>query len=207
MLPRTRPRTPYGRGVEELEGLPVLHCADEAAWRDWLVEHGDAAPGVWLVFAKKGSGVDSPTYGEAVDEALCSGWVDGKKLTRDAQTYVLRFTPRRPRSVWSQVNVEKVARLSEQGRMRAGGLAAVETARANGQWDRAYASPSTIEVPDDLRAALDAEPAAAQAFAGLDGTNRYAVLYRVQDAKRPETRARRIATYVAMLARGERLYP
>lgn len=193
--------------MEELEGLPVLSCADEAAWRDWLVEHGGTAPGVWLVFAKKGSGVASPTYAEAVDEALCSGWVDGKKQTRDAQTYVLRFTPRRPRSAWSQVNVDKVARLSGEGRVRPGGLAAVEAAKANGQWERAYAPPSTIQVPDDLRAALDAEPAAAAAFAGLNSQNRYAVLHRVQDAKKPETRARRVETFVAMLARGETLYP
>lgn len=193
--------------MEELEGLPVLRCADEAAWRDWLVEHGGTARGVWLVLAKKGSGLDSPTYGEAVDEALCSGWVDGKALTRDAQTYVQRFTPRRPRSAWSQVNVEKVARLTAAGRMRPGGVAAVATAQANGQWARAYAPPSTAQVPDDLRAALDAEPAAAAAFAHLDSRNRYAVLHRVQDARRPETRARRIATFVEMLTRGETLHP
>ena len=193
--------------MEELEGLPVLRCADEAAWCDWLVEHGETAPGVWLVFAKKGSGVASQTYAEAVDEALCSGWVDGKKLTRDASTYVLRFTPRRPRSAWSQINVDKVARLTGEGRLRPGGLAAVEVAKANGQWQRAYAPPSTMEVPDDLRAALDAQPAAAEAFASLNSQNRYAVLHRVQDAKRPQTRARRIETFVAMLARGERLHP
>ena len=193
--------------MEELEGLPVLHCADEAQWRAWLQAHDAAASGVWLVFAKKGSGLTSPSYDEAVDEALCSGWVDGKKQKRDAQTYVLRFTPRRPRSAWSQVNVAKVDRLAQEGRMRPTGLAAVEAARANGQWDRAYAPPSTMTVPDDLRAALDASPRAAEAFAGLDSRNRYAVLHRVQDAKRAETRARRVETYVAMLAEGGRPYP
>ena len=192
--------------MEELDGLPVLHVADPDGWRDWLTAHGGAR-GVWLVLAKKGSGVASPTYVEAVEEALCVGWVDGKAVRRDERTYLQRFTPRRPRSVWSQVNVERVARLTAEGRVRPQGLAAVEVARANGQWDRAYAPPSTIEVPDDLRAALDAVPAAAQAFAALDAQNRYAVLYRVQDAKRPQTRARRIETYVEMLARGERLHP
>ena len=206
MLPRRGARTPYRRVVEELEGLPVLHAADQAAWRDWLVEHAQER-GVWLVLAKKGSGVAGPTYAEAVDEALCSGWVDGKALRRDAQTYLQRFTPRRPRSAWSEVNVGKVARLAADGRMRPDGLAAVEAARADGRWERAYAPPSTMPVPDDLQAALDADPAAAAGFAALDSRNRYSVLHRLQAARRPETRAQRLETYVAVLARGERLYP
>lgn len=192
--------------MEEREGLPVVQVAGQGQWQDWLERHPDA-PGCWLVIAKKDSGLASPTYAQSVDEALCVGWVDGKTMKRDSGTYVVRFTPRRPRSVWSQINREHVARLLEQGRMRPGGLAAVERAKANGQWERAYAPPSRAEVPDDLRAALDADPAAAEAFAGLSAGNRFAVLYRVQDARRPETRARRIESYVATLARGDKPFP
>ncbi len=192
--------------MEEREGLPVLLCATAPDWAAWLAAHPDV-PGAWLVIGKKGSGVPTPDYVQALDEALCEGWVDGKKMTRDAQTYVLRFTPRRARSAWSQVNRAKVLALQAQGRLRPGGLAAVEAARASGAWDRAYPPQSRAEVPTDLRAALDAEPRAAQEWERLDSRNRYGVLHRVQDARRPETRARRIATYAQLLAAGGRLYP
>ena len=189
--------------AEERDGLPVLWCDDQAQWRDWLAgEHPDDR-GVWLVHAKKGSGLRTVSYPEAVDEALCAGWIDGKLNRRDEATYVIRYTPRRPRSVWSQVNREHVARLTAEGRMRPAGLAAVEAARADGRWDRAYAPASTAQVPDDLQAALDASPAAAAAFVGLSGSVRYAVLYRLQDAKRPETRARRLQQFVERMERGE----
>lgn len=190
-------------GGEERGGLPVLVCAGAQQWRDWLAAHPDQAAGVWLVHAKKGSGLTTVSYAEAVDEALCAGWIDGKLNTRDEQTYCIRYTPRRPRSVWSQVNREHVARLVAAGRLLPAGLAAVEAAQADGRWDRAYAPASRAAVPDDLQAALDASPAAADAFAGLSGGVRYAVLYRLQDAKRAETRARRLQQFVERLQRGE----
>jgi uncharacterized protein YdeI (YjbR/CyaY-like superfamily) len=177
------------------------------AWHDWLAAEHERSDGVWLKLAKRGSGEASPTYDEALDVALCFGWIDGQKAALDDAWWLQRFTPRRPTSRWSQRNCDKAVALLDAGAMHPAGVAEVERARADGRWDAAYAGPATMTVPDDLRAALDAEPAAAEAFAGLDGRNRYSILYRVQDAKRPETRARRIARFVAMLGAGERLYP
>lgn len=188
--------------------LPELVVEDAAAWRAWLAEHHDAPDGVWLVLAKGGTTTPtSLTYDEALDEALCQGWVDGQLDRRDELTFRRRFTPRRARGSWSARNVRIVERLTAEGRMCPAGLAAVEAARADGRWDAAYAGSSTIEVPDDLAAALDAEPAARAMFERLNRQNRYAVLYRVGTAKRADTRARKIEQYVAMLARGETLYP
>jgi uncharacterized protein YdeI (YjbR/CyaY-like superfamily) len=186
-----------------------LLVADAAAWRDWLGEHhGDRPAGVWLVLAKKGvTEPTSLTYGQALDQALCHGWIDGQVRRRDEVTFRQRWTPRRARSRWSQRNVELVARLEAEGRMRDPGRAEVERARADGRWAAAYAGQAGMEVPDDLRAALDAEPRAAAMFEVLTAQNRYAVLLRVHDAKRPDTRARRIAQFTAMLARGEAPYP
>jgi uncharacterized protein YdeI (YjbR/CyaY-like superfamily) len=172
-----------------------------------LREHGARTPGVWLKLAKKGAGTPSVTYVEAVEAALCHGWIDGQARRLDDSAYLQRFTPRRPRSVWSKVNRERALALIEQGRMAPEGLRQVELARADGRWDAAYDGPRTATVPDDLRAALDADAAAAAAFAALDGRNRYPVLHRVMTAVRPQTRARRVAQLVAMLARGERPYP
>jgi uncharacterized protein YdeI (YjbR/CyaY-like superfamily) len=146
-------------------------------------------------------------HAEALDVALCFGWIDGQAKAIDEQWYVQRFTPRRKRSMWSKINREKVAALIDAGRMRPAGLAEIERAKADGRWDAAYDSPATSTVPDDLRAALDASPAASEAFDGLSSQNRYAILHRVQTAVKPETRARRIAKFVGMLERGERLYP
>ncbi|MGN6302111.1 MAG: YdeI/OmpD-associated family protein [Angustibacter sp.] len=188
--------------------LPELVVPDAAAWRAWLTDHHGDDRGVWLVLAKKGTTQPtSLTYDAALDEALCFGWIDGQLRRRDEATTFQRFTPRRARSVWSARNVEKVGRLTEQGRMHPAGLAAVEAAKANGRWDSAYGGSRTIEVPDDLAAALAADPAASATFERLTSTNRFAILYRLQDARRPETRARRLEQYVAMLARGEALYP
>lgn len=189
------------------DGLPVLTFPDAAAFEAWLEEHADTARGAWLRLAKKGSGIPSPSWAELVDVALCFGWIDGQKASDDGPWYRQRVTPRRPTSLWSQVNVDNVARLTQQGRMRPSGLREVERAQADGRWERAYAPASTVEVPDDLRAALDAVPAAAAAFAGLSGTNRYAVLHRVTTAKRVATRARRIEEFVTMLAEGRTPYP
>jgi uncharacterized protein YdeI (YjbR/CyaY-like superfamily) len=186
--------------------LPVLAFADQAALEEWLEAEHATAPGLYVRLAKKGSGVPSVTYAELVESALCFGWIDGRSQRLDETSYLQRITPRRPRSVWSQKNVAAVEALIAAGRMRPAGLAAVEAAQADGRWDRAYAGPATITVPDDLAAALAAVPAAQQAFDGLDGRNRYAVLHRVATAATPQTRARRIAAVVTMLAEGRRPY-
>jgi uncharacterized protein YdeI (YjbR/CyaY-like superfamily) len=185
---------------------PILLFADADAWEAWLSTHHDAERGVWLRLAKKAAALSSVSYAEALDVALCHGWIDGQKRTFDADSWLQKFTPRGKRSTWSRVNRDKVEALTAAGRMRPAGLAAVEAARADGRWDRAYDSPAAATVPPDLRAALDASPDAAAFFATLDGANRYAVLWRVQTAARPETRARRIEQLVSRLARGERLH-
>jgi uncharacterized protein YdeI (YjbR/CyaY-like superfamily) len=186
---------------------PELLLPDATAWRSWLAEHGDEAAGVWLVLAKKGtSDPTSLRYDEALEEALCHGWIDGQARSRDDATYLQRYTPRRPRSAWSQRNTKIVERLTAEGRMHPAGLAEVERAKADGRWDAAYAGSATIEVPADLAEALKAEPQALAMFETLNSRNRYAVLYRIETAKRPETRQRRIEKYVAMLARGETIY-
>lgn len=191
--------------ADERAGLPVLSFASAADWEAWLVS-GEGA-GAWLTIAKRDSGLTSVSYDEALEVALCHGWIDGQKAGGDERTWLQRFTPRRRGSRWSQRNTAIAERLIAEGRMAPAGLAEVEAARADGRWDRAYAGAATITVPEDLRAALDASPAASEAFGALDGANRYAILYRVHDAVRAETRARRIADLVAMLARGERLHP
>jgi uncharacterized protein YdeI (YjbR/CyaY-like superfamily) len=189
-------------------GLDELVVADAAAWRAWLHEHHDSSPGVELVLAKKDTtDPTSLTYDAALEEALCFGWIDGQVHRRDVATYRQRFTPRRRASRWSKRNVGIAERLNAEGRMHAAGLAEIERARADGRWVAAYAGPATADVPADLEAALDASPRARAMWAVLTSQNRYAVLYRVQDAKRPETRARRIATFVDMLARGETPHP
>lgn len=188
-----------------MDDLPTLAFPTPADWERWIEAQPPGARGVWLKIAKKASGIPSVTYAEAVDVALCHGWIDGQKASFDDAWFLQRFTPRRPRSRWSAINVAKVATLIEAGRMRPAGLREVEAAKADGRWEAAYAGQRTIQVPEDLRAALDADPAAAAAFTTLDSANRYAILFRIADAKRAETRERRIAQFVAMLARGETL--
>jgi uncharacterized protein YdeI (YjbR/CyaY-like superfamily) len=185
-----------------------LIVRDAAAWRAWLAKHHAEQDGVWLVLAKKGT--VEPTslrYDDALEEALCHGWIDGQVNRRDETTYKQRFTPRRKRSPWSKRNVGIVERLVEEGRMHAAGFAEIERAKSDGRWDAAYAGPATIEVPDDLAKALAANPKAQAMFDVLTKQNRYAVLYRVTTAKRIDTRERRISEYVEMLARGETPYP
>jgi uncharacterized protein YdeI (YjbR/CyaY-like superfamily) len=185
-----------------------LVVPDASAWRAWLDRHHGAHPGTWLVLARKGTTEPTAlTYQQALVEALCFGWIDGQVRRRDEGTYRQRFTPRRPRSVWSKRNVEHAERLLAEGRLRPAGLAAVERARADGSWQDAYAGPATIAVPDDLAAALAAQPQAAAMFERLTSQNRYAILYRLATARRAETRARRLEQFVAMLARGETIYP
>jgi uncharacterized protein YdeI (YjbR/CyaY-like superfamily) len=184
---------------------PVLFFATPADLETWIDEHGEASDGIWLKFAKKDSGIESVVYAEAVEIALCHGWIDGQAKPLDDHHYLQRFTPRRSRSKWSKINREKAERLIAEGRMRAAGLSEIQRAKEDGRWDDAYDSPSTATVPDDFQAALDAEPAAAEFFASLGSTKRYSFLYRVTDAKRPETRAKRIAEYVALLREGKTL--
>ena len=185
--------------------VPIQLFRDAAAWEAWLVAHADA-PGLWLKIAKKDQGVVSVTYPEALDVALCHGWIDGLKRSCDAQYFLQRFTPRRPRSVWSKINIGKVETLIAAGRMRPGGLREVEAAQADGRWQAAYDSARNIEVPDDLAAAFKKNAKARKFFEQIDRSNRYAVLWRIQTAKKPETRAARIEKLVAMLERGEKIH-
>ncbi len=188
--------------------LPELTVPDAAAWRDWLRLHHRDSAGVRLVLAKKGvTDPTSLTYDEALDEALCHGWIDGQVGRRDAVTFRQRYTPRRPRSAWSARNVEIVGRLTDSGRMTPAGQEVVDAARLDGRWDAAYAGQATIEVPPELAAALAAVPRAQAMFDILTSQNRYAILYRLTTAKQQATRERRIAQFVSMLARGETLHP
>jgi uncharacterized protein YdeI (YjbR/CyaY-like superfamily) len=185
--------------------LPIRHFRDTVAWETWLAAHGDDK-GLWLKIAKKDSGIASVTYAEALDVALCQGWIDGQKRACDAQYFLQRFTPRRARSLWSRINIGHVERLEAAGRMRAAGLREVEAAKTDGRWSAAYAGAASMEMPDELAAALKKNKKAKAFFDALDRTNRYAVCWRVQTAKKPETRAARVEKLVAMLARGEKIH-
>ncbi len=189
------------------DGLPVLSFASADEWAAWLHGEHASSPGVWLRIAKKGSGIESVSYREALEAALCYGWIDGQKASLDDAHWLQRFTPRTRRSKWSKINRRKAEELIAAGRMQPAGLRDVEAAKADGRWEAAYDSPGTATVPDDLRRVLKENERARRFFETLDRTNRYAILYRIQDAKRPETRARRIETLVAMLERGEKPYP
>lgn len=186
--------------------LPVRLFSGPAELEGWLEEnHG--SEGVWLKIAKKGAPEPSVTYAEALEVALCFGWIDSQKRGLDETHFLQRFTPRRPRGRWSKINREKAEALIEAGRMRTGGLAEVEAAKADGRWEAAYEGQGTAKVPADLQRELDGNEAAAEFFASLDGANRYAILYRLDEAKKPETRQRRLRKFVAMLERGEKLHP
>jgi uncharacterized protein YdeI (YjbR/CyaY-like superfamily) len=200
------PAAGHDVGVATPEGFEVRPFASATEFEAWLDEEHERAPGVYVQIAKKAAGIPSITAAEAVEVALCFGWIDGRGNRVDDDWFTVRYTPRRPTSVWSQKNVATVARLVADGRMRPAGLAAVQAARDDGRWDRAYAGPATITVPDDLAAALTASPAAAAAFEALDRTNRYSVLWRVHTAATPQTRAKRIAACVEMLAEGRRFH-
>lgn len=187
--------------------LDELVVPDAAALRAWLLAHHETSPGVWLALTRKGGTVTTLTWQEAVDEALCVGWIDGQTRKRDDQTSSVRYTPRRARSMWSQRNVGHVARLEAEGRMQAAGRAAVAAAQADGRWAAAYAAQSDAELPADLAAAIAAVPAAQAMLDVLTKTNRFALIVRVGSVKRAETRARKIEEYVAMLARHESIHP
>lgn len=192
--------------TEQRAGLPLLAFADGESFERWIEQQPADAAGAWLKLPKKSAGVAGLTKAEAIDAALCHGWIDGQLDKYDDRYWLVRFTPRKVRSKWSQVNRQRAAELLAEGRMREPGIAQIEAAKADGRWDAAYAPASSAEVPADLQAALDANPRAAKFFATLKGANRYAILYRIGSVKRAETRARKIADYVAMLERGETIH-
>ena len=187
--------------------LPVKPFATQSAWERWLERNHERQDGIWVKFAKKDSGVRSLTYAEALQVALAYGWIDGQVKRFDERFYLQRFTPRRARSKWSKINRASAEKMIAAREMKPAGLREVERAKADGRWAAAYDSPSTVTVPDDLQRELDANPRARDTFAGLNSTNRYAILYGIQDAKKPETRARRIAKFVSMLEDGEKPHP
>lgn len=194
------------RGAEARGGLPILSFGDQAAFERWLAAEPRTSKGLWLKIAKKGSGRDSVSKAEAIDAALCHGWIDGQLDKYDEASWLVRFTPRKRGSKWSQVNRSRALELIAAGRVSPAGLAEIEAAKADGRWDAAYAPASRAEVPPDLQAALDRSPSAAAFFGTLKGANRYAILYRVGMAKKPDTRSKRIAQFVAMLERGETIH-
>ena len=187
--------------------LPTLDFASQSAWADWLEANHTLSPGLWLRLWKKGSATASVTYAEAVESALCYGWIDGQKDSYDAAAWLQRFTPRGPRSIWSKINREKIASLTAAGRMRPAGLAAVERAKLGGQWEAAYDPPSTSTIPLDFQAALDASAPAKAFYATLNSANRYAIFFRIQNVKKADTRARKITEFIAMLTRKEKIHP
>lgn len=186
---------------------PSLAFPTGEAWERWLEENHTGSDGMWLRMAKKGTGIESVRYPEVLDIALCFGWIDARREALDDSYFLQRFTPRRPRSKWSRINRDKVERLIAEGRMRPAGLEQVALAKADGRWEAAYEGQARATVPADLQRELDARPKARQNFEQLSSQNRYAILYRLQDAKRPETRARRLEKFIAMLEAGETLHP
>ena len=203
----SRPRS-AARGYREPMELPELLVADAGEWRTWLDRHHATSQGVWLVLAK--GGATHPTtlsYDDALDEAICFGWIDGQLRRRDDATFRRRFTPRKTRSAWSQRNIEIAERLGAAGRIHRSGEAEIRRAKADGRWDAAYAGQAKSEVPEDLADALNANPRAQAMFQTLTSANRYSILYRVENAKKTQTRAKRIEQFVEMLARGETIHP
>lgn len=187
------------------DGLPVIPFASAIAFERWLEQYGQESPGLWLKLAKKSSGIESVTYDEAVDVALCFGWIDGQKGAYDADWFLQRFTPRRPRSIWSKINTQRVQALAEAGRMRPAGLAEVDRAKADGRWEAAYGGSRDIEVPAHLQDFLDRSPDAAAFWDTLTKSQRYSFLFRLQTAKRPETREKRFNDFTRMLRAREHL--
>ncbi len=189
------------------QDLPVVSFESQDAWERWLAQQHETSSGLWLKIAKKHSGIPTVSYQQALEVALCYGWIDGQKNGFDDDYWLQRFTPRRPRSKWSKINCAKATELIEKGRVKPSGMREIERAKADGRWEAAYHSPSTATVPDDLARELDENDKAREFFSTLNSTNRYAILYRIQDAKRPETRARRIKQYVEMLNEQKKIYP
>jgi uncharacterized protein YdeI (YjbR/CyaY-like superfamily) len=187
--------------------LPTFQFESKKKWADWLAKQHDKSAGVWLQLAKKDSGIPSVTYEEALDVALCYGWIDGQKKAFDDRYWLQKFTPRGPKSIWSKINTEKAEKLIASGEMKPAGFKAVEAAKQDGRWEAAYSSQKNTSVPEDFQAALDSNKKAKVFFASLNSANRYAILFRIQTAKKAETRAKRIQQFIEMLERGEKLYP
>lgn len=189
------------------EQLPIISFVTQQNWEAWLNEHHAESGGIWLKIAKKRAGSMSVSYAQALESALCYGWIDGQKGSLDDQYWLQKFTPRRAKSIWSKVNCVKAETLIAQGRMQAAGLRQVELAKADGRWDQAYASQSNITIPDDFQSELDKNPEAKVFFSTLDRINRYAILFRIQTAKKAETRVARIQKFIDMLSKHETIYP
>src|SRR5256714_6316416 len=188
------------------DGLPKISFASPVDWEKWLEDNHAVSEGVWIKMAKMDAGIESVRYPEVLESALCFGWIDGRREALDERHFLQRYTPRRSRSRWSRINRDKAERLIAAGRMRPAGLAEVERAKTDGRWEAAYEGQKRSTVPDDLQRELEAHPKAKAFFAELNSQNRYAILYRLQDAKKPETRAQRLAKFLAMLEAGERIY-
>ncbi|WP_322085163.1 YdeI/OmpD-associated family protein [Burkholderia sp. BCC1999] len=185
----------------------ALTFSSQSEWESWLGENGSASTGTWLRLAKKGTGQQTVTYEQALESALCFGWIDGQKRAESETYWLQRFTPRTAKSIWSKLNKDRAEALIAAGRMRPSGMGEIEKARTDGRWKAAYTSASNSTVPDDLQAALDANPGARKFFATLNSRNRYAILFRIQNAKKPETRVRKIGEFIDMLNRGETFHP
>ena len=187
--------------------LPILPFTSKKKWEIWLAKQHSKSTGIWLKLAKKGSEIPSVTYDEALEVALCYGWIDGQKKGLDEKYWLQKFTPRGPKSIWSKINTGKAEKLIKSGEMKPAGLNAIEAAKKDGRWDAAYESQKNISIPDDFQSALDENPKAKAFFATLNSVNRYAILFRIHNAKRAETRTRRIRQFVDMLESGEKLHP
>ena len=190
----------------KLTDLPILPFENKKKWADWLAKQHDKSTGLWLKLSKKSSGIASVTYEEALDVALCYGWIDGQKGSFDAQYWLQKFTPRGPRSIWSKINTEKAEKLIKSGDMKPAGLKAIELAKQDGRWDAAYASQKNISLPEDFQAALNKNKKAKAFFAALNSVNRYAILFRIQTAKKAETRAKHIQQFIEMLEKNEKIH-
>ena len=204
--PKKPATKPTEKKAEKKAELPILGFDSQKDWNTWLAKHHDTSPGIWLKIAKKDSGIPSPNYAQALDVALCWGWIDGQKKSHDEKCFLQRFTPRGKKSIWSQINQGHVARLVKSGEMQPAGLAHVTAAKADGRWEAAYGGMKDTSVPDDLAAIFKAEPTVGAHFASLSASSRYAFLFRLATAKKPETRAKRFAEYVALLRAGQKLH-
>jgi uncharacterized protein YdeI (YjbR/CyaY-like superfamily) len=193
--------------MKTTDGLQILELKSQKNWRAWLDKNHSQTDGVWLKFAKKTSGIKTVNYAEALEEALCYGWIDSQAKSLDDKYYLQKFSPRRSRSIWSKINVGKVEKLIAEGKMQPAGLAQIEAAKADGRWQAAYSSPADITEPPEFLAALNKNKKAKEFYANLSKSNRYAILWRLHNAKRPATRARNIEKFIAMLAAGQKFHP
>src|SRR3989440_2926907 len=193
--------------MKKADTLPIISFETQQDWEKWLTEHHTETEGLWLKMAKKETGIPSVNYAEALESAICYGWIDGQKASFDDKYWLQKFTPRRAKSIWSKVNCTKALALIAEGRMQPAGIRQVELAKADGRWELAYASQSKITIPEDFQRELDNNPKAQEFFTTLNSVNRYAILFRIQTAKKPETRSARISTFIEMLANNQKLHP